>query len=658
MAGQGGKRGPGPDGAEPRRGAAESGPGGGPGRGVRRDPASFTAAEKLSVLEAYEASGQGMRAFCASQGLSTATLCSWRRRLASERLPGLERRPNPRHAGKRGRGPYTPEERRKAVEAFAKGGMTATDFARVWGISTKALLEWSRRYEEGGPRALESTYGPRRGSGGGAAKRLPAPLRAEITRVLRRFPFYGLRRVRDWLRRFGGIRVSAGAVRRVREEEAIPPPAPPRKKRRRPAVRRFERSRPRELWQSDITSIVLPRHGQRAYLVVFLDDFSRYVVGWRLASHQKGEMVIEALLDAITRFGKPREVLTDQGRQYHSWRGRSDFQKVLEREGIRHVVSRAHHPETLGKCERLWETLNNELWDRARPQDLDEARERLSHWFAHYNHFRPHQGIDGMVPADRFFGAEDVVRREVERRLQENEIQLAVGERPRTGVYLVGQVGERQVSVHGEKGRVVIRTEEGTEEIEAESLGAPLAREEEDDGPEREDDGGAGAEDTALQEAALQEGAADAGAGEGALGGGDGGGAEEGARDVRADPRALGGEGDEGGGVGEAEDAAAQGVAAVAAGAGGDGGGSPEAAAAAGEACGTGAGRADGPEEEASAARAGGGGEGLADRAPEGDAGAPRDAAGGGGGGDAACAARPQEEGSLGTSGDEHETAS
>ncbi|MCK6458855.1 MAG: IS3 family transposase [Planctomycetes bacterium] len=601
------------------------------------------------MLNAYEASGQGMRAFCEEQGLSTATLCSWRRRLASERLPGLERRPNPRHSGKPGRKPYPPEERRKAVEAFAKSGMTAVDFARLWGISTKALVKWRRRYEEGGPKALESVYGRRKGSAGGAAKRLPAPLRAEITKVLRRFPFYGLRRVRDWLRRFGGVAVSAGAVRRVREEEAIPPPAPPRRRRRRrPAVRRFERSRPRELWQSDITSILLPRHGQRAYLVVFLDDFSRYVVGWTLASQQRGEMVIEALLGAITRFGKPREVLTDQGRQYYSWRGKSDFQKVLLREGIAHVVSRAHHPETLGKCERLWETLNAELWDRAHPQDLEEARERLSHWFAHYNHFRPHQGIDGMVPADRFFGAEDLVRKAIEQRISENELLLAVGEKPRTGVYLVGQVGERQVSVHGEKGRVVIRTEEGAEEIEADSLGAPEAREEEGDG-EHGDEGGDGAADAALPEAAIQEGAEDAGAGEGALGAGERGGAEEGARDVRAAARALAREGDEGGGGVAAEGAAAQSVATVAAGAGGDGGGVPPAAEGAGDPCGAGTGGADGPQEEASAARAGGGGEGLADRAPQGDAGAPRDAAGdGGGGGEPACA-RQEEEGSEGS---------
>ncbi len=647
MAGQGGTEGPGTGGAEPRRGGAEPGPGGAPGGRARREPRSYGTEEKLALLRAFEASGQGMRAFCAERGLNTASLCKWRRRFAAEGAAGLEPRPNPRNRGKPGRRPYAPEERRKAVEGFAKSGMTAEDFARVWGISTKALSHWRRRYEEGGPKALEP-LARRRGGSGGAAKRLPAPVRAEIARVLRRFPLFGLRRVRDWLRRFKAIRVSPGSVRRVRSEESLPPPEPAaRRRRRRAAVRRFERSRPRELWQSDITSVVLRRHEQRVYLVVFLDDYSRYVAGWNLASQQRGEMVIEALLGAIGRFGKPLEVLTDQGRQYYSWRGKSDFQKVLAREGIAHVVSRAHHPETLGKCERLWETINAELWDRARPQDLDEARERLEHWFSHYNHFRPHQGIDGMVPADRFFGAEDLVRKAIEERLSENELLLAVGERPRTGVYFVGQVGERQVSVHGERGKVVIRTEEGIEEISAEALGAPSAREEEDHGDEG-DGGGGGAADAPLPEEALPAGAGDAGAGEGALGGGDGGGEEAGARDVRDDPRALGGEGDEGGGGGAAEGAAAPGVATVATGAGGDGGGVPQAAAVEEGAPGRRAGGSVGPRAETAGAGEGVAGEGRADRAPEGAARAPGGGSAGEGG-EAACAAPEDPEGATGS---------
>jgi transposase InsO family protein len=140
--------------------------------------------------------------------------------------------------------------------------------------------------------------------------------------------------------------------------------AVPRRKRKE-IVRRFERSKPGELWQTDITSYVLTRSRVRVYLTVFLDDFSCYVVSWQLATHQKSALVCEALMDGIERFGQPEEVLSDYGRQYFAWRGKADFQHLLVRGGIRHVVSRTHHPETLGKCERLWETVGVELWGRS-----------------------------------------------------------------------------------------------------------------------------------------------------------------------------------------------------------------------------------------------------------------------------------------------------
>src|SRR5262249_1840335 len=147
--------------------------------------------------------------------------------------------------------------------------------------------------------------------------------------------------------------------------------------------------------------------------------------------------------------------------QYFAWRGKAPFQKLLVREGIEHVVARAHHPETLGKCERLWDTIWTELWERAHPQDLGEARERLAHYFAHYNHFRPHQGIDGLVPADRFFKAEDALRKTLEARMEEDELGAALARTPRKSLYVFGQVGDQQVSLHGERGRIVLVTNNG-----------------------------------------------------------------------------------------------------------------------------------------------------------------------------------------------------
>jgi transposase InsO family protein len=465
---------------------------------------------------------------------------------------------------------YTPEERRAAVAAYRKSGLSRVAFAQLWGVSANSLANWARREQEGGGHALEDRRAGRAGRKKGQRK-LPSAVRDEIAQVKRRFPAFGLKKVRDFLQRFSGLRVSVGTVRSVVKEERLPPaPKPKPRRRRKPAVRRFERSRPNELWQSDITGLWLARSARRIYLTVFLDDYSRYVVGFNVATHQRRELVLEAFGDALVRFGKPKEVLTDQGRQYYSWRGKTDFQKRLEREGIKHVVSRAHHPQTLGKTERLWKTVRDELWTRVQPADVAEARERIGHFLTHYNHFRPHQGLDGLVPADRFFGAADTARAAIEKTIQENELALATGEAPRKPVFLFGRVGDKHLSLHGEKGRLILTTDEGVgDEVALDALGAP---QEQDDGRNDDDSTEPGEAAAAprtpdAQEDELQEDAQRPLAGAGALGGSERTRAEASAHALRGDPGVLVGQGDQERGGAAPRSAAAADLAAESAGA-------------------------------------------------------------------------------------------
>lgn len=365
-------------------------------------------------------------------------------------------------------GPYLPDQRRAAVEAFHKSSMNIEDFSRVWGVGSRSLHKWVKRYEQAGPQALERNQGKRPG------RPRKSGMRKEIAEVMGKHPDFGLRKVRNFLARFHGVRVSTGSVRNTFQEKGLSTIPHRRKYRKRQPPRRFERARAGELWQTDITSFVLTRHSQRIYLTVFLDDYSRYIVSWGLYLHQKQDIAIETLLSGIEKFGKPKEVLSDQGRQYFAWRGKSDFQKLLIREGIQHVVARTHHPQTVGKTERFWATVGEEFWERTQPQDLTEAKERFRHFVDHYNHHRPHQGIDGMVPADRFFGVADQVREALEKNMDRNELLLALGEEPRKPVYLVGQIGDQQVSMHGEKGRLIFQTQDGNlQEMGLEELGVP-----------------------------------------------------------------------------------------------------------------------------------------------------------------------------------------
>ena len=364
---------------------------------------------------------------------------------------------------KRG-GPYNEDLRRQAVEAYRKSGLSQKDFSKIWGVAEVTLGRWNSLYEKYGPKGLEGSifqdtfrkYKERH------HKRISESLQKEIIKTKLDNPTFGLKKVKDFLHRFDGLKVSTGTIRKTLVEENIPLIKITKKRRRSSdKVRRFERARAMQLWQTDITSYVLARHSQRAYLTVFLDDNSRYIVAWSLQLRQTGEFVMNCVQDGIQKFGKPQEILTDQGRQYFSWRGKSEFQHMLDKEGIKHVVARSHHPQTVGKCERLWETIAQEFWNRARPQELSEAQERLKHYIDHYNHFRPHQGIDGMTPADRFFGVESEIRKILEESIAENALRMALDEKPKSPVFLVGQIDGKSVSLHGENGHLIFQSKEG-----------------------------------------------------------------------------------------------------------------------------------------------------------------------------------------------------
>jgi len=424
----------------------------------------YTAEERAKHIADFRSSNQSAKAYCESKGLKYTTFISW-----MSETPEYKQRQKDQATQ---RGPYTPDERRRTVEAYLKSEMKQADFCKVWGVGHVSLGTWVKAYNAHGPQGLENNI-----LSNGGAKRGPKgisePLKQEIVLVKKENPTFGIQKVKDFLSRFKGVKVSKNTISKTVKENNLELLQETKKRpRKKSQPRRFERARPMQLWQSDITSYVLTRHSQRVYLTVFIDDHSRYIVSWNLQMRQTNELVVEALLNGVQKFGKPEEVLTDQGRQYFAWRGKSDFQKLLDKEGIKHVVARSHHPQTLGKCERFWSTVMQELWDRAKPQELTEARERLGHYIAHYNHFRPHQGLNGMTPADRFFGVESEVRKVIEETISKNELRLALNEFPRSPVFLIGQIGDKPLSMHGEGGNIIIHTPDGgVQKLNYENLG-------------------------------------------------------------------------------------------------------------------------------------------------------------------------------------------
>jgi transposase InsO family protein len=345
------------------------------------------------------------------------------------------------------RSSWPAEVRLELARAIVDRGVSAAALSQTLGIPLTTVTDWGKRYRRYGEDGVVGVISTRAQSKREADPRRSADARrASVVNAKRQHPEQGVRRIRDVLERFEGLGLSETTVRRILHEEGLIEARPPEVPKPRPEERRFERAEPNQLWQSDIFTFLLRRH-QRLYVAAFMDDYSRYMVSLVMAHHQRSSLVMEALTRGIADYGAPREVLTDQGRQYTAWRGQTEFEEELRRQGIRHIKSRPHHPQTLGKIERFWKTLWEEFLSRTVFADFGDCQRRVELFVQAYNFRRPHQGIAGLVPADRFFRSAPQVRDAIEKGVAANALQLA-HEKPRQKpFYLVGRLGDQDLSV-------------------------------------------------------------------------------------------------------------------------------------------------------------------------------------------------------------------
>ena len=357
----------------------------------------------------------------------------------------------------------------KLVAARAReAGMTGKEISRLVGASAGSIDKWWRVYREDGAEGLI------RRSSRPNDRRLCERLEKKIESYRQANPEHGVRRISDELRRNEGLSVGHETVRRVVNDAGLGN-SPVQAKRRPPQIRRFERELPNAMWQIDIFTFDLKRM-YKVYLVGMIDDHSRYMVGHGLFRQQKSAAVMEVVKGAIGQWGAPRELLSDNGRQFASWRGKTEFQKTLTRQGIQHVRSAPHHPMTLGKIERFWKTIWTEFLKEAHFASFADARQRLDHWIAYYNHQRPHQGIDGACPADRFYGVSGDVEEAIKQGCVENSLQLALGQETRPPLYLLGKLGETDVRVTRKGDDIEVIVGDAVHEII--KMGAPFALDE------------------------------------------------------------------------------------------------------------------------------------------------------------------------------------
>ena len=351
------------------------------------------------------------------------------------------------------------EVRLKILDTWMRSGLPAGDFAPLVNVSKHTLYSWKQRFEEDGPAGLMD-----RPKGSGRGSRLPDITKRAILLMKQMHQDWGVDRISDMLLRTQALQASPPAVAKVLAEDGYVVEHAP-SHRHEGQVRHFERAKPNQLWQTDLFTFILKRQNQRVYLVGFMDDHSRFITSYGLHTSQSGALVIETLRAGIGAYGVPQEVLTDNGSQYITWRGTSQFQQECKKRGIAQIVSSPRHPQTLGKVERFWGSLWRECVDAAVFADLADARTRIGHYIDYYNFQRPHQGINGMVPADRFFSATPAVLEGLKQRVSDNALELARHGVPKAPLYLTGNVGGMPVVLHAEGDRVIVSKDGARAEV-------------------------------------------------------------------------------------------------------------------------------------------------------------------------------------------------
>jgi transposase InsO family protein len=179
---------------------------------------------------------------------------------------------------------------------------------------------------------------------------------------------------------------------------------------------------PNQLWQTDFTYFKVIGWGW-FYLSTILDDYSRYIIAWKLCTTMKAKDVTETLEMALQASGcdharvahKPR-LLSDNGSSYIS----GNLADWLDDKGMEHVRGAPNHPQTQGKIERWHQTLKNRvlLENYFLPGDLEH---QIKAFVDHYNNQRYHESLGNLTPADVYFGRDKAI---IERRRQTKEMTI------------------------------------------------------------------------------------------------------------------------------------------------------------------------------------------------------------------------------------------
>jgi transposase InsO family protein len=287
------------------------------------------------------------------------------------------------------------EQRVKFVVRAVSGKERMAALCREFGVSRPTGYRWRRRFEQAGSvtGVIERSRRPAR------SPSQTQPEKEERVVALRREYGWGAKKI-DVLLREEDTSLTITTINRILKRQGLVG----KKESNAPALERFERSRPNELWQMDGKGEYRSAEGT-CYPLSILDDHSRYAVGLYGLPAFTAERVYPCLVHTFERYGVPEAMLMDRGTV---WWGTSNGYGLtwlsvrLIEQGIRLHYGRVHHPQTQGKVERFHRTLNEALRHRGKPKQWGEWPGALEEFRQIYNERRPHEALGMKRPVERY----------------------------------------------------------------------------------------------------------------------------------------------------------------------------------------------------------------------------------------------------------------
>ena len=306
---------------------------------------------------------------------------------------------------------YPASEKLEIIRIVEQSHLPARRTLRQLGIPRSTFYRWCDLCRTGGPNALND----RSSAPGRVWNRIPDPIRKRVVEMALDKPELSPRELAVRFTDTQDYFVSEPSVHRLlKAHDLITSPAFVVMK----AADEFKdkTTAPNQLWQTDFTYLKVIGWGW-FYLSTVLDDFSRFIIAWKLCTTMKARDVTDTLEMALKASGldqanvvhRPR-LLSDNGSSYIA----GDLADWLDDRDIQHIRGAPYHPMTQGKIERWHQTLKNRilLENYYLPGALEA---QIDAFVDHYNHHRYHESLNNLTPADVYCGRGQTILRKRER---------------------------------------------------------------------------------------------------------------------------------------------------------------------------------------------------------------------------------------------------